>query len=339
MDPIVITGGAGFIGSLLCNKMLDLGYSVTCIDNMSFGHSDNIEPLLRNGRFRFVKMDVLDDKIGDFIEENAIVIHCAGIAPLPENQEHPRLSLSNNVAATANLLEACRIKGAKHFFMASTSAVYENNTEFPSKESDSVDPTILYSLGKKFCEDLCKSFYVNYGLPYTIFRFFNVYGPHHDCLRKNPPFIAYLVKSFLEGKQPLLHSNGKQRRDYIYVDDLLDLIVIIIGSLEKSAGKTYNICSGQTVSVEEIVAMTQEIMNVQISPVYREPHLLWEKNTGLWCGKRPIFTEVVRKEVVKYSEGSYAQAADDYGWKPKVDFRDGLRNTIEYSIQALRQNT
>lgn len=339
MPRVVITGGAGFIGSLLSKKMLELGYTVVCIDNMSYGYSDNIEPFHTNNAFTFVNIDILDSKLVDYISENDIVFHCAAIAALPDNQENPQRSLTNNVAGTANLLEACRLKGVKHFFLASTSAVYENATEFPSKESDLPTPSLLYSLGKKFCEELCASFHTNYELPYTILRFFNVYGPHQDCLRKNPPFIPYLVKSFLEEKQPLLHSNGKQRRDYIFIDDLLDFIVKLTSKPEVGLGKTYNICSGQTVSVEEIVQMTKDIMNSSIEPIYREPHLLWEKNTLLWQGALPILKSVVEKEVTKYSEGSSEQAYRDYGWKPQVDFKDGLRATIQYSIDSLRQNT
>jgi nucleoside-diphosphate-sugar epimerase len=289
---------------------------------------ENIEPLISTPKFKFYKIDISSDEIRDHLHKNDIIFHFAAIAPLPDNQENPRLSFMNNVSGTAHLLEVCRLKGVKHFFLASTSAIYENNTIFPSKESDSTSPTLLYSLGKKFCEELCRSFNINYGIPYTVLRLFNVYGPHNDCLRKNPPFIAYIIRSFLEGKQPLLHSNGKQRRDYIFIEDLLDLLTLMVSSLNKCNKKTYNICSGETASVEEIVATTQKIMNTDIQPIYREPYLLWEKNRELWQGAMPILNHIVEKEVNKYSEGSYEQALNDFGWRPKVYFKHGLELTV-----------
>lgn len=336
MQRVVVTGCAGFIGSLLSKKLVESGFFVVGIDNMSYGYEDNLSWSHNISKFIFHKIDVLSESFIDIVKKDDIVIHCAGIAPLPINQEYPMKSIQNNVAGTANVLEACRIKGSKHFILASTSAVYENSKTFPSKESDPVHPTLLYSLGKKWCEELCESYSVNYNLPYTILRFFNVYGPHHDCLRKNPPLIAYIQQCFQKGVQPLLHSNGKQKRDYIYIDDLLDLILRILVNLEKANTKTYNICSGETISVEEIVKQIQDCMNVQTQPIYREPRLLWQQNTHLWTGEFPILPAVVEKEVVKYSEGDFTQASIDFGWTPKTSFKVGLMTTLRHSIELMR---
>lgn len=335
MQRVVVTGSAGFIGSLLSKKLVHSGYEVVGIDNMSYGYKDNLLWTEGVSTFRQIELDILSDTVQDYLQKGDIVVHCAGIAPLPINQEFPKVSLTNNVAGTANLLEACRLKGVKHVFLASTSAVYENSKVFPSKETESVTPFLLYSLGKKFCEDLCASFHTNYGLPYTILRFFNVYGPHHDCLRKNPPLIAYLVKSFLEMKQPLLHSNGLQRRDYIFIDDLLDLLLRMIQSPEKGCAKTYNICSGETVSVQEIVSQVQKLMSTQMQPIYREPSLLWETNQGLWKGELPLHSSIVHHEVTKYAKGSFEQAHADFGWSPRVSFEEGLRLTVQDSIRRM----
>jgi UDP-glucose 4-epimerase len=335
MQRVVVTGCAGFIGSVLSKKLVDSGFRVIGIDNMLYGYEDNLIWASNKPTFIFHKLDILSESFIELVEKGDIVIHCAGIAPLPINQEYPMKSIHINVAGTANVLEACRIKGAKHVLFASTSAVYENTTTFPSKESDSLHPTLLYSLGKKWCEELCESFSVNYKLPFTILRFFNVYGPHHDCLRKNPPLIAYIQQSFLKGVQPLLHSTGKQKRDYIYIDDLLDLILRILNNLDKADKKTYNICSGETTSVEEIVQYIQQCMNVNIQPIYREPALLWQNNTQLWRGDYTILPTAVEKEVNKYSEGDFTQAALDFGWKPSVSFQDGLTKTLHHSRELM----
>lgn len=334
---IVITGAAGFIGSSLAHMFYELGHCVLGIDNMSFGYKDNLDWAkdISSNAFTFVKIDICSSELVQYIQKNDIVIHCAAIAPLPINQENPSFSITNNVSGTANLLEACRLKGAQRIILASTSAVYENSTSFPSRESDPIHPTILYSLGKKFCEDLCDSFYVNYGLTYTICRFFNVYGPHHDCLRKNPPLIAYIVKSFLEGKQPLLHSNGEQKRDYIYIDDILEFFKKIVSNLDTCKNKTYNLCSGESISVKDIVNYIQKYMNIQIDPIYRDPTLLWEKNDALWRGEMPFSKERLVHEVEKYSLGDSTAAQTDFSWKVLTPFSEGILKTLEHMMRLL----
>jgi len=339
---IIITGAAGFIGSNLLRYFYEKGATAIGIDNLSSGYLDNIRWIdtCDKERLAFHTMNICDKDIVTILQSNDIIIHCAGLAPLPANQENPGHSITNNVAGTANLLEAARVKGVKHVILASTSAIYENNTTFPSYETDKVQPTLIYSMGKKFCEELCQSFNDIYGLPYTVLRFFNVYGPHHDCLRKNPPFIAYLIKELLEKRQPLLHSNGNQRRDYIYIDDLLELIHRIILNLSKANKHIYNVASGESVSVNEIVEIVRTHMNrQQIDPIFRNPVLLWEKNTTLFSGAMPIHEEIVEKEVCKYSQGANQLAITDFDWKPTIGIKEGLIRTIDYTVTCLTNSS
>jgi nucleoside-diphosphate-sugar epimerase len=334
---IVITGAAGFIGSNIAKFLYEKEQTIVCIDDYSCGYESNLS-WSKNciERFKFYKIDIRDKELIDIIQKNDIIIHCAGIAPLPVNQENPFNSISNNVGGTANLLEIARIKGAKHVIFASTSAVYENNDVFPCCEKDEIKPTLIYSLGKKFCEELCVSFNELYGLPYTILRFFNVYGPNHDCLRKNPPFIAYLIREFMSDRQPLLHSNGDQKRDYIYIDDLLNFIDCLIQRLNVANKKTYNVSSGQNISVNDIVNIVKKYMKKEtISPLFRNPLLLWEKNEILFSGEMKISTESVNHEVCKYSLGDNNLAFIDLNWKPCVNPKEGIEKTIDYTMDAL----
>jgi UDP-glucose 4-epimerase len=339
---IIITGAAGFIGSTLCqffHRYPVFEFDVVGIDNMKYGAQlDNLkwcEHIVE--RWTFIEADVCDAQMFNIIKPDDIVIHCAAIAPLPTNQEQPYLSVCNNIGGTVNLLEACRRNGAKHFLFASTSAVYENNTTFPLHETDPIlPPTLLYCSGKKYAEEVIESYYKLYNLPYTIFRFFNVYGPHHDCLRKNPPLIGYLVSEMLAGRRPLLHSNGTQARDYIYVDDVVALIDKCINNLDIARSKTYNICSNKTCSVRDIVQHVQTILGTQhIEPIYRDSKLIWEKNVALFEGHYPIKDEVIEHEVTKYSLGSYVSAQDDFGWIPITSLKDGLTRTILHAKSLL----
>ena len=337
---IVITGVAGFIGSNLAKHFYNKNKVVVGIDDFSSGFLDNLSWAndCDKNRFQLHTLNICNEPIFDILRRNDIIIHCSGLAPLPVNQEQPCHSITNNVAGTANLLEAARRNGAKHVIFASTSAVYENNTKFPCKESDSVNPTLIYSLGKRFCEEICQSFFTLYGLQYTILRFFNVYGPHHDCMRKNPPFVAYLIKSFYEETVPLLHSSGDQRRDYIYIDDLIKLVDAVTNNLSKANTKIYNVSSGSNVSVNEIVTFVQSHMKkLHISPIFRNPALLWEKNTRLFSGEMPILEKNIEKEVCKYSLGDNTQACNDFNWKPSVSIEEGLIRTIEYTIHTICQ--
>jgi UDP-glucose 4-epimerase len=346
MQKLIITGAAGFIGSTLSEYFFKKGFNVVGIDNMKYGgQKDNLKWTLElNGNtqntWKFYEIDVCSEHIKDIIDQDSIVIHCAAIAPLPMNQEYPYLSITNNIGGTVSLLEACRIKGVKHFLFASTSAVYENDNIFPSEESKAIEkrPFLLYSSGKLYAEECVKNYNEVYNLPYTIFRFFNVYGPHHDCLRQNPPLIGYLVREFLNGKQPILHSDGKQERDYVYVDDVVALIDNVINNLKIASNKTYNICSNQTSSVNKIVSIVQSIMNVHVDPIFRESKLLWEKNTILYDGMYPIKPSIVEKEVSKYSLGSYDSANKDFGWIPKISLQEGLTRTVKYTQNLLSKN-
>ena len=341
MTRFVITGCAGFIGSTCMKKLYENGNIVIGLDNMSYGYNDNIEWInsVDKDKALFHNIDICNKEIFNIIKKDDIVIHFAAIAPLPINQTNPYESISNNVGGTANVLEACRINGAKHFVLASTSAVYENNENYPSKENFKLNPNLIYSLGKKFCEELCESYNTNYNLPYTIFRFFNVYGPHHDCLRKNPPLIAYLVKEFLENKQPLLHSDGKQSRDYIYVDDLINLLLLVFNNLNIANNKIYNIASEESISVRQIVSYVQNVLKTNIEPIYRDPIKLWENNIELWEGIYPIKHDIVINEITKFSLGDSSLAFNDFGWKAQTSFQDGIIKTINFTVNMLTHNS
>lgn len=210
MSKIVITGGAGFIGSQLGYALDKEGHKVILLDNMSYGQLDNI---IINGKSfgEFVGMDIRSPKLKQVMKDVDIVFHFAGIAPLPDCQEDPFEAISVNVAGTANVLNAARINGVKKVIFSSTSAIYENNTKFPSQEEDETSPYLIYSTSKKQAEMLCYSFFKSYGLNVSILRFFNVYGAHQDMKRKHPPLVGYIIRELLYNRVPILHSDGSQK--------------------------------------------------------------------------------------------------------------------------------
>ena len=186
---IVITGGAGFVGSQVGYYFHKLGHDVYLLDNMSYGKKDNL--YVNGSTFgHFTKFDIRDSTLLSFFQNTDVVFHFAGIAPLPDCQINPTTAYDNNVVGTLNVLEACRKAGVPKVIFSSTSAVYENCTIFPLTE-DQIDkePNLVYSMSKRSCEWICHSYVENYDMDITILRFFNVYGPHQDFKRKHPPLM------------------------------------------------------------------------------------------------------------------------------------------------------
>jgi len=331
MSKILVTGGAGFIGSQIGYHLYNLGHEIILLDNMSYGHEDNL--IINGKRFgTFIKEDVRSPAIYDIMHGVDYVFHFAGIAPLPVNQENPYEAISVNVAGTANVLDAARKIGVKRFIFASTSAIYENNTVFPSKEDERVAPNLVYATSKLQCELLCKSFYEVYGLPTVMLRFFNVYGPHQDFRRLSPPLTGYIIRELLQNRVPTLHSNGNQSRDYVYIDDLIEMAMICMGHPE-APGEIFNVASGLPHSVNYIYQELSEALGKShIKPVFREAKLLWEKYPALFTGAMTLDEHRLEKEVNKYALGSTKKSENILGWKAKTSLRKGMTKTAEYAL-------
>lgn len=331
MAKILITGGAGFIGSQLGYDLHNKGHEVILLDNMSFGHKDN---LIINGKSfgKFIKDDIRNKTLFKHCKGVDYVFHFAGIAPLPNCQENPYEAVDVNVAGTANVLEACRVNNVKRIIFASTSALYENNTKFPCKETDQVTPDLVYATTKLQCEDLCNSFSKSYGMEIVCLRFFNVYGPHQDFKRKHPPLTGYLIKEFMLGNTPILHSTGDQQRDYVYIDDLLEICKISL-THKNAPGNIFNVCSGNTLSVKDIVKEISIYFDNPKTPIYREASKFWEKYPNLFKGKYPLSIKRLEKEVNKFSLGCKNKSKNILQWSSKISPKEGFKTTVEYAKQ------
>jgi len=328
MAKILITGGAGFIGSQLGYSLYKEGHEVLLLDNMSYGKLDN---LIIDGKTfgEFIGMDIRSKELYTVMKNVDYVFHFAGIAPLPDCQSDPYNAIDVNVAGTANVLDAARYNGVKRVIFSSTSATYENNKTFPSKEDDETSPYLIYATSKKQAELLCNSFHKTYGLDTVILRFFNVYGPHQDMKRKHPPLIGYTIRELLHNRQAILHSNGLQERDYVYVDDVIVLCKIAMTN-ENIVNQTVNVASNKTYSVRDIYSIIAKHLNTQTEPIYNDAKSFWSKYPKLYEGEMRLFDSVLESEVNKYALGSN-EKAKSFGWFPKVSMEQGLVNCIEYA--------
>lgn len=336
MSRILITGGAGFIGSELANALEKLGHEVLLIDNLSGGYLDN---LIQDNRTigKLYQTDIRSPESEALYKGIDYVFHFAAISSLPQCQESPAEALSVNVAATAQVLENCRRNNVQKVVFASTSAIYENNKITPFKETDEVNPNLIYSLSKLNAEAICKSYIVNYGLPITTLRFFNVYGPNQNFRRKSPPLIGYIIRELINSRAPTLHSSGEQKRDYVYIDDVIDLALKCMTN-NASDGKTFNLCSEETASVKdifEIIAKKLDITN--INPIYKESKNFWKSYSNLYTENYPLRSEIVEKEVNKYSLGTSALAKELLSWSPKTNLETGLGRIVATALKDIEK--
>lgn len=325
---IVITGVAGFIGSTLAYKLCSLGYNVIGIDKFLCGYDSNLSWVTPSHSFALHKMDMADPQVLSILQKNDVVFHLASFTALPSNQVDTVNSYTNNVLSTLAFLESCRKVGIQHFIFPSSCCVYENEEiKEPSKETNHVTPTLIYSLGKKHCEDLIESYYHNYGVPYTIFRLFNVYGPAADASRAQPGLIPYLITNLRAGKPIYVCADGEQKRDYLYISDLIELLVKMI---QKGPVNTIvNACSGKRVSVNEICETVQRLLGTHENPDHKEPSCHWDKFTPLFEGPYPFKKSSVIHDVLKETLGSTDKVNELYGWHAKTSLSDGIAECIQ----------
>jgi len=333
---VLITGAAGFIGSQLAYRLWKQGADLVLVDDFSYGSKDNLTFEDHDFNGDIIVADISKfENVRDIFEaykDIDYVYNIAGIAPLPDCQTNPSRAIEVNVNGLVNVLECARIYGIKKVIQASTNAMYENETAFPVSEEFYNLPTLIYPNTKYCAERFAQSYADTYGMNVTCIRFANVYGPHIDCLRKQPPFVGYMIRELYYDRTPIFHSTGEQKRDYIYVDDLIDLA---IAAQEGTGFDTVNCSSNQSYSVNYLYQVAQELMGKNIPAEYADCNHYWEKYPALYNGAYAIKQSILEHEVNKYSLCENKHAKEKYNWEPKVDIKTGLKAVIDYEIKLL----
>ena len=331
MKKVVITGAAGFIGSSLANRLKD-ECKVVAIDNLSYGCKDNLDPSIKLYEFD-VALDSLEDMTALFFEAD-VVFHMAAISSLPECQRDPGIAYLHNVVGTANVLEASRRAGVRRVVFSSTGAVYENMPIEEQSEHIVIKPTsLIYPSTKLASEQLCSSFVKAYGMNIITLRYFNVYGPGQNIKRKSPPFTAYVVRELLAGRRPVLHSDGEQRRDYVYINDVVEANLRAWDT--NAHGMTFNICSGDLVSVRELYNVIHAQLRItnlfdrDIEPIYNASDQFWSGYKELYECAFPLKNSLVNREVNKITRGSTLRSEHVLQWTAKTSIGPGLLTVIQ----------
>ena len=312
----LVTGGAGFIGSHICDKLLDLGDEVVCMDNLSTGYKSNIQHLIDNPKFSFVETDINDlENLEIELEGINRVSHQAAIGSVPRSVSDPLTTMNSNVMGTLNLLDQCNRAGIKKFVFASSSSVYGDNQDLPKIESRVGKPLSPYALSKVIGENMMRLYSEIHNFDTTCLRYFNVFGPRQT---PNGPYAAVIplfIKNALSGKKSKIFGDGSQSRDFSYISNVVDANIRAL-ELEELPGRSeiLNIACGGKMTVNELHSEIYEIIqDSNMSSESKKPHYL-----------------PPREGDILHSLANIESASSTLGYSPSISITEGLKQTIEY---------
>lgn len=304
----LVTGGAGFIGSHLVERLAQDGQRVRAIDNLSTGKRENLEPFL--SKIEFIEGDVSDlDLLREAMDGVNYVLHQAAIPSVPRSVKDPLTTNSANVDGTLNVLVAARDAGVKRVVYAASSSVYGDSLKLPKQETMTPEPRSPYAVSKLAGELYCQVFHHVYGLETVCLRYFNVFGPRQDPNSQYSGVVAKFITSLLEGKQVTIFGDGEQSRDFTYVENVVEANLLAVKA-DGVSGGVFNIACGDRLSVNELARLLAEIVGAdpQFEPRYAAP----------------------RPGDVLHSQADILKAKELLGYEVKVDTREGLERTVEW---------
>jgi len=303
-EKVLITGGAGFIGSHLADELVREGYFPVIFDDLSSGRMANITHLLQSNSAQFVRGSVNNVGLLRGLAKGVrYVFHLAAIASVPASVADPLASHEVNVTGSLNVLLAARDAGVGKVVFASSCAVYGDAGDDAVKESTPPHPLSPYAAGKLAAEHYCQVFSQVYGLPTACLRYFNVYGPRQDPASDYAAVIPAFIERVAAGQPPVIYGDGAQTRDFIYVKDVARAN---IWAAETDAAGVYNIGSGVATSVNELAGLLDGIMNSNLEPVH----------------------EAARGGDIRHSRADVSRAVAD-GYQAEYSLKAGLEETVE----------
>lgn len=310
----LVTGGAGFIGSNLCEAILNKGYKVRCLDDFSTGKRENIEPFLGNDNFELIEGDIRDfDTCMKACEGIDYVSHQAAWGSVPRSIAMPLIYEDINIGGTLNMMEAARQNSVKRFVYASSSSVYGDEPNLPKREDRVGKVLSPYALTKKTNEEYGRLYTELYGLETIGFRYFNVFGRRQDPHGYYAAVIPKFLKSLLNGEAPTINGDGKQSRDFTYIENVIEANLKGLAAPSEATGQAYNIAYGGQVYLIDLYNTLCDVLGIKIDPVYGPD----------------------RAGDIKHSNADISKARKLLGYDPDYSFEDGIIKAIEWYKENL----
>lgn len=323
MRKILVTGGAGFIGSNLCEELVKKGNYVVCLDNFSTGRIENIQGLLDNNRFKLIEGDIRNlDTCLKAVNGADVVFHEAALGSIPRSIDDPITTNAVNISGFLNMLVAAKNAKIDRFIFAASSSAYGDNETIPKVEDTIGKPLSPYALTKYVDELYAHVFSITYGLKYIGIRYFNVFGRRQDPNSAYAAVIPLFIKKILKHEQPIINGDGSNSRDFTYIDNIIHINMLALETLSpKAFNQIYNGAGGENTSVLEL----EQLITKNLSAY----------DNCIDCIV-PIFGPN-RIGDVKHSKASISKARELLGYTPVCTFEDGLKKTIYWYLTNLKE--
>jgi UDP-glucose 4-epimerase len=302
---VLVTGGAGFIGSNLVDELLELGHAVRVLDNFSTGQRRNLAG--GEGDVELVEGDLRSyERVHRAVRGCEVVFHQGALPSVPRSVQDPLTTSETNVGGTLNVLLTARDEGVRRVVFASSSSIYGDAPGFPRSEAQAPMPLAPYAVSKLAAEHYCRVFTSVYGLETVSLRYFNVFGRRQDPDSTYSAVIPRFIAAMLQSRPPTIYGTGRQSRDFTHVDDVVAANVLAMDAPD-AAGGVFNVACGAAHSLEELVQTLSRLLEVDIEAVHSPP----------------------RPGDVERSWADIALARNVLGYEPRVDFERGLQLTVD----------
>jgi nucleoside-diphosphate-sugar epimerase len=312
MANVLVTGGAGFIGSNLTEELLKRGHVVRVLDDFSTGKRENLIFDVKYPSLKVIEGDIRDlHTCQKAVERMEYVFHQGALPSVQRSVEDPETSNAVNVGGTLNILLAARGKGVKRVIYASSSSVYGDTPTLPKHEEMPTNPLSPYALQKYVGEHYCRLFYQLYGLETISLRYFYIFGPKQDPNSLYSAVIPKFIDALVQDRPPVIFGDGEQSRDFTYIENVVQANLLAM-SAEHLHGEAINIACGKRISLNQLLNVLKEILGSKIFPLYQEP----------------------RKGDVKHSLADIRKGKEIVGYEPTVGVEIGLKKTAEFFSKA-----
>lgn len=318
MARVLVTGGAGFIGSHICDKLIYLGHEVVCYDNLMTGFESNIEHLLKNEKFTFIEGDIRDcESLRMAINECTHVSHQAALGSVPRSIENPIRTNEINIQGSLNVLVEAKNKSIKRVVFASSSSVYGDNMDMPKVESNTGNVLSPYAVTKLTIEEYARVFAHVYQMETIGLRYFNVFGPRQSPQGAYAAVIPVFIDNILNDKISTINGDGGQTRDFSYIDNVVKAnILSLFEDSEDAYGEVYNVACGETLSINDLYDMIQD----KILEINGEKSRIEARNGPDRAGD------------IRDSLANLTKIKKDLGYEPEIFAEEGMLKTCEWHI-------